>query len=864
MKRFALFFAGIILIYSNVSHAQITAERINRGAIAAKKNMGYFISWRLLGSEDYQTGFNIYRNNDLLNVIPIENSTSYYDSIANENDEYFIAAVENGMESPLKFQARKLEENEGQNSAYFDIPIKKPSRGINGGIYSANDASTGDLNGDGAYDIVLKWDPSNSKDNSKGGITDNVYLDGYTLDGEQLWRIDLGPNIRAGAHYTQFLVFDFDGNGKAEIMCKTAPGTRDGLGNYLQKGPAAKALHNKIYRNSDGYVLTGPEYITVFDGETGEELATATYWPLRASVSSWGDKYGNRVDRFNATVAYIDGENPSAVFQRGYYSRLTMAAWNWRNNKLERVWTFDSDETGNSAYYGQGNHSIHVIDANGDGLQDIVTGSSVISGTGMGLHTSGMGHGDACHVSYMKKDDPRPMIYMSHESGGNGVSLRYADNGEIIFNNRKDKDIGRSCAAELDSENPGFKFWAASGMGLYDMDGNVVGSVPSAINFVIWWDGNLSRDLMDGIKIDQWSVTNNKATNLLTASGTSSNNGTKATPCLQADILGDWREELILRLSSSNALRVYTSTMPTNYKMYTLMHDPVYRVNVSSQNSSYNQPPHPGFYLASDMNFPPPSPQIKYTASIYRGSGDVIKDLLVYRQASAEQWQIESSFNHQTAVHFNETTVLIDIPEQYFGNELIVTPSAMDSTTSTDTIASFRLKEDAIVSVFYSNEVTTIPDWLKDYTKKEELIEVIANGNASQTMCIYEKEFTDNELVVLGTNSSIPNIPMYFVVVQGLNQDNSIQALNNGQEFKVYPTDNSSILNIEYQNDYPKPISICLYDYCGKLIKSEDVLSHNSGQKSTRIDINNFPSGIYLLRLQSNDFTVHKRIHITN
>ncbi|MBN1759342.1 MAG: rhamnogalacturonan lyase [Chitinispirillaceae bacterium] len=471
--------------------------------------------------------------------------------------------------------------------------------------------AAGDLNGDGQYEIVLKWDPSNAKDNSLDGLTDPCILDAYTLSGERLWRINLGINIRSGAHYTQFIVFDFDGDGKAEMMVKTAPGTKDGTGEYISMGPAASADHTADYHNAAdaggrvGRILRGPKYLTVFDGETGKELATAEYWPLRGRVNDWGDDYGNRVDRFNAAVAYVDGKRPTAIFQRGYYTRLTMAAWDWRDGELTRRWTFDSDESANRSYAGQGNHSVHIIDADNDGKHDIVTGSAVISSDGTGMHTSRMGHGDAAHCAHMFKGTATPQIYMCHESGGNGVSFRQANTGAMIFNIRKNDDVGRGCAAELDPAVPGFKFWASSGMGLYDATGKVIGDVPGSINHLIWWDGELSREMLDGNTITKWSVRNNRGTNLLTGSGTNSINGTKSNPVLQADLFGDWREEVILTAGSS-ALRVFTTTMPTTKRLVTLMHDPVYRVGIAWQNSSYNQPPHPGYYIASDMDFPPP------------------------------------------------------------------------------------------------------------------------------------------------------------------------------------------------------------------------------------------------------------------
>ncbi len=610
---FLMFIGGLTLSGAEVFAQTKQVENLNRGLIAIVQDNGYLLSWRLLGNEEYDTGFNVYRDGEKMNDEVITGATIFTDTVGGDFPEFTVRTVVEGVEQSDSKPARLITNSEGENSGYFDIPLNQPPQGPEGGYYSPNDVSVGDLNGDGEYEVIVKWNPSNAKDNSQSGVTDNVYLDAYTLDGAMMWRIDLGRNIRAGAHYTQFMVFDFDGNGKAELIVKTAPGTRDGNGNYLSKGPAGSANHSADYRNRDGYILEGPEYLTVFDGETGAELATTTYVPARGNVNDWGDSYGNRVDRFLAGVAYLDGERPSAIFARGYYTRMVVAAWDWSDGQLTERWIFDTnDPEYDSSWEGQGNHQLSVTDADNDGKHEVVYGAVVIDDDGSGLHTSGQGHGDALHVTQMIKDDPIPKIFTPHEWDQYGVSLRNADDGSMLINIDKSGDIGRGVAAELDPEVPGFKFWAASGMGLYDIDGDVVGQVPNSINHVVWWDGELSRELLNGNRVTKWSVASNSGTTLLNGNGTGSINGSKSNPNLQADILGDWREEVILRTNDNAHLRVFTTTMPTEHRLYTFMHDPVYRSAIAWQNTGYNQPPHPGFYVASDMDFPLSAPNVEF------------------------------------------------------------------------------------------------------------------------------------------------------------------------------------------------------------------------------------------------------------
>lgn len=570
-------------------------ENLDRGVISVQSGSGNLVSWRLLGTEAQNTGFNVYRGGTRLNSTPITNSTNYFDSGAAANASYTVRAVVNGVEQPASAPSLNF------SNGYLDVPLQIPPGGTTPSgeayTYSANDASVGDLDGDGQYEIVLKWDPSNAKDNSQSGYTGNVYVDAYELNGTRLWRIDLGRNIRAGAHYTQFQVYDYDGDGRAEVAMKTADGTRSGTGQVIGSSSAD-------YRNSSGYVLAGPEYLTMFDGRTGAALSTVSYEPPRGNVSSWGDNYGNRVDRFLAGTAYLDGQRPSLIMARGYYTRTVIVAWDFRNGSLTRRWTFDSNSSGNGAYAGQGNHSLSIADVDADGRDEIVYGASVINDNGTGLWANGLGHGDAGHVGDLNPSRPGLEYFKVQEDTSKPTSaLMDARTGQIIWSTPSGSDNGRGVSGDIWAGSPGAESWSSAADGLRSPTGGNVGRKPSSANFLIWWDGNPVRELLDQTRIDKYGPSGD--TRLLTGSGVASNNGTKATPALSGDLFGDWREEVIWRTSDNRALRIYASPIQTDRRIHTLMHDTQYRVAIAWQNTAYNQPPHPSFFIGDGMSTPP-------------------------------------------------------------------------------------------------------------------------------------------------------------------------------------------------------------------------------------------------------------------
>jgi rhamnogalacturonan endolyase len=605
------FIAALLSLASLPVTAQFQMERLSRGVIAVRTSSSQvYVGWRLFGTDTAGSAFNLYRSSNggaaqLLNGTPIASSTNFVDNSAptSQSNAYFVRPVVNGVEQAAS-ASFTLPAN-APTQQYLSIPLQIPPGGTTPSgesyTYAANDLSVGDLDGDGELDYVLKWDPTNSKDNSQSGYTGNVFLDAYELNGTRLWRIDLGRNIRAGAHYTQFMVYDFDGDGKAEVMCKTADGTRSGTGQVIGNA-------NADFRNSSGYILSGPEFLTVFNGQTGAILATTNYVPARGTVGDWGDTYGNRVDRFLAGVAYLDGQRPSAIFSRGYYTRTVIAAWDWRNGALTQRWVFDSNNSG-TQYRGQGNHNLSIADVDNDGRQEIIFGAMTIDDNGAPLYVSGLGHGDALHVGDLVPSRAGLEIWGIHESSTlPGADLRDARTGArlcAINNTSGTEGPGRGVADDIWSGHAGAEFWG-SGPGmtnLFNESCQSIGRTPGSANFLVWWDTDTVRELLDGNHVDKYGTSGD--TRLLTADGTSSNNGTKSTPALSGDIFGDWREEVVLRTSSNNALRIYTTTSVATNRIYTLLHDPQYRVAIAWQNTAYNQPPHPGFFIGANMPAPP-------------------------------------------------------------------------------------------------------------------------------------------------------------------------------------------------------------------------------------------------------------------
>ena len=615
-------------------------EAIDRGLLVSNVGKaGVLVSWRLLGTEGSDTEFNLYRDGTKIATIGSTAGTNYLDKDGKITSKYSVAAVVGGKEGEKKAVSFVFDSTVtfgGQTFPYKVLKLDRPPEqkmptGDTTCRYFPHDMSAGDLDGDGEYELVVKWDPHNFKDNSVNGaahFTGPVFLDAYKLDGTKLWRVNLGKNIRAGAHYTQFQVFDYDGDGKAEMIVKTADGTVDGLGNVI--GDASKD-----WRNDSGTVLTGPEYLTVFRGSDGAAITTIDYIPPRSirefayedtiNGTTWGDKYGNRCERYLAATAYLDGVHPSAIFARGYYTAAYVVAYDFDGKNLKQRW-FHKSETPGKGLYKQGNHSIYTGDIDGDGFDEIIYGGAALNHDGTLRYSTGFGHGDAGHLGDLDPDRPGLEYFGVHEYLAQAKymdELRAPDGTILMGATEVRKDNGRGIAADVDSANRGYEFWSSQAKVMRTVKGDTLKAdtnysvtvvmhyadadgdwtydyeygVP--INFRIYFDGDLQDELLDGPILTKFDGKDRKFKLLLNGSeALGLAGGQRNYPLFVADILGDWREELFLR-SERDSSKVYIISTPvtTPYRVYTLMHDPVYREAIAWQNTGYNQPPHLSYYL---------------------------------------------------------------------------------------------------------------------------------------------------------------------------------------------------------------------------------------------------------------------------
>lgn len=605
----------LLLVGSIFAFSQpYSGEKLSRGLIGIPTEEGMYFSWRMTLEDAAGLQFDLYRSSNggaevKLNKEPIDRTSDFLDRTVDYtvDNRWTLKATTGEVATWTRLKGE-------ERNPYLSIPICKPEDGEIAGepfTYTANDCSVGDLDGDGEYEIILKWSPSNSKRPPQRGFTGNTYLDAYKMDGTRLWRIDLGPNVRSGAATTNFLVFDFDGDGCAEICCKTGDGTVDGLGHRIGDAQVDWRTWDKK-SPTYGKIVNGPEYLTVFEGRTGKELDSKEYIPTRYPLDGWGgvggncgnDNTGGRSDRFTAGVAFLDGKTPSPVMVRGWYGRTVVATWTFTNGALKHTWTFDSAAPGWETYSGMGNHSVTVADFDGDGCDEICVGAMTVDHDGKGLFTTGLRHGDALHAGRFIPSRQGMQVFGVHENEGDNeivkrtpaVAMFDGATGEIIWQDGLGQDAGRGVAADIDPRYDGAECWCnIGGLRRGDTGEIICNRKPDSCNFTIYWDADPLAELLDHVSISKWNWNAESTDLLLKAEGVVSNNGTKGNPCLSGDILGDWREEVIWPSEDQTELRIYSTTIPAVDRRATWMNDRQYRLAIAWQNVAYNQPPHPSF-----------------------------------------------------------------------------------------------------------------------------------------------------------------------------------------------------------------------------------------------------------------------------
>ena len=594
------------------------------------------VSWRMLPGDDATTGFDLYRSigtaTERKIATNIRNRTCFQDGSASKTmDNHYRLTYSGSTETLAEYTLPKEQVSGGL--PYISIPLadtKDVYENTAKIVYTANDVSVGDLDGDGEFEIIVKRLQS-VKDASGNIISDGsgasysqkdclwaVIWDAYKLDGTLLWRVKGGPGIILG-NSSSFAVADFDGDGCAEMAIRTCEGTVFGDGTQIPDTNGDGKIDYRTWGNQnssspgwvDHYNSAGPEFISIIDGRTGRELARDNFIN-RETSSSWGDDYWKRACSFRVGVGCFDETGlPSVVLGRGVYGHSVIEAWDWRNGQLTRRWRFDTNDKGtgkdgkkHSTYAAQGNHSLNVADLDGDGLDEVMYGSMAVDDDGIGLWNTRLGHGDANHVGKFLPEREGLQMFHCLETGKTMVALHDARDGAVIWkkDGSSDNDMGRCLVGDFFPEYPGCEFFYYQG-NYIKQDGtetsiNTKGQ-KGGCGMAVWFDGNLSRQLIEDNIIQ--SPKYGRTFTMYRYSETFIN-GTKSNPAWYGDILGDWREEVILPDNTRlKDIKIFTTWYPTTHKFPWLMTDHCYWMSCLNQNIGYNQPTNTGYYLGSDI-----------------------------------------------------------------------------------------------------------------------------------------------------------------------------------------------------------------------------------------------------------------------
>jgi rhamnogalacturonan endolyase len=538
-------------------------EKLGRGVVAISQGeSGVYVGWRLNGDDPEGIAFNLYRTvggvSIKVNDAPLTLSTNFLDTDGTSDATYHVRPQEGGVEGDPSPEVSVL------TTIYKSIPLQ--------GNYVIDRAVVGDLDGDGEYDYVIRQPEGISDPGVWVRSQDTFKLEAYKSDGTFLWQKDLGWNIEQGTWWSPVLVYDLDGDGRAEVIAKTAPTDID-------------------YRNEDGKVLEGPEWLSVFDGETGEELAREN-WIDRGGPGDWGDDYGNRAGRNKLAVAYLDGKRPSIIVFRGIYRLMKMEAWNFRDGALSQLWQWSYERGGGSL-------NSRVGDMDGDGFDEIINGSMAVDEDGSDMWITGESHSDVVHLADVDPERPGLEIWYCQEWGyTHPYHLRDASSGALIWGDAFDGgDNGRAVVADVDESSPGLEMWSSASPDLFSANGDDLGPKPESSAWAVWWDGDLLREQVENGVIVKYNAETGITSRIASAVEE------RYSERFIGDLFGDWREELMYTVPGE--MRIYSTALVSEYRFYTLMHDPLYRNDIAEEASGHAQYGNASFFLGAGMQSQP-------------------------------------------------------------------------------------------------------------------------------------------------------------------------------------------------------------------------------------------------------------------
>ena len=609
MNKKLLATSALALLVSMGANAQRFTDKLDRGLVAVKTTKGVYCSWRIQADEYYDVKYNLYRDGTKVNAEPLDVS-NFTDASGSESSKYTVKAVLNGVEQQASKAATVLGNNYKEIIIKHDKSLKA--------TYEPNDACCADVDGDGEVEILMKF---NNKEESaqlypKNGPTiDGVETKEYSMlaclkqDGTVLWWVNCGPNMGDFQNNEQNIVgYDWDMDGKAEVVMRLEEGSTvhmaDGTSYTIgADGKNGTAWTNYREPKSSGsvewFTHYGKEFLWYCEGATGKPYQCIEF-PLKRLEdgetdlkAAWGDGYGHRSSKYFFGAPYLDGKHPSIFLGRGIYTRHKFIAYDVdpKTHDLKVRWKWTNNQPG-SPWYGQGYHNYTIADVDWDGRDEIVWGSMVIDDNGKGLSTTGLGHGDAQHIGDFNPYIHGQEMFACNEDNPSN-NYRDATTSKIYYRKTDTNDDGRCLAGNFYNDFPGAVGHSAHDTPISTITNDHVSTNTNGLsmNFRIYWDGDLLEECFNNTE-----VTKPGKGTIATFLGAYSNNSTKATPCYQGDIFGDWREEVIERTADNN-IRIYTTTEPTKWRNYSLWYDHQYRNGMVWQPCGYNQPPHVSYFL---------------------------------------------------------------------------------------------------------------------------------------------------------------------------------------------------------------------------------------------------------------------------